>query len=85
MDALLNKGPGCPNLSIMSFENGFHGRAIGTLSCSHTKVIHKLDIPALDWPIAPFPLLLYPLEAHVQENRAEEERCLKEVSVHGGW
>lgn len=73
------QGPGCPNLSILSFEKGFHGRALGTLSCTHSKLIHKLDIPAFDWPIAPFPQLCYPLEQYTQENRAEEQRCLQEA------
>lgn len=51
----------------------------GTLSCTHSKEIHKLDIPAFDWPIAPFPQLRYPLEENVRENQEEERRCLEEV------
>lgn len=77
------QGPGCPNISILSFEKGFHGRALGTLSCSHTKLVHKLDIPAFEWPIAPFPQLRYPLDQYQQENKAEEKRCLQGAS--GGW
>ena len=50
-----------------------------TLSCTHSKAIHKLDIPAFDWPIAPFPQLRYPLEENVRENQEEERRCLEEV------
>jgi 4-aminobutyrate aminotransferase/(S)-3-amino-2-methylpropionate transaminase len=73
------QGPGCPKLSILSFEGAFHGRAIAALSCTHSKVIHKLDIPVFDWPIAPFPQLRYPLEQYREENKAEEQRCLKEV------
>ena len=76
---LMLQGPGCPNLSILSFESGFHGRALGTLTCSHTKIIHKLDIPALQWPIAPFPQLQYPLDQFQEENRDEEQRCLVKV------
>ncbi len=63
----------------MSFEDGFHGRAFGTLSCTHTKTVHKLDIPAMDWPIAPFPQLRYPLDKYSQENKEEEQRCLIKV------
>jgi len=63
----------------MSFEGGFHGRLFGTLSSTHTKALHKLDIPAFDWPAATFPTLKYPLEANVSHNRKEEERCLEEV------
>jgi len=74
---LKNEAPGSPSLSILSFEGGFHGRAFGSLSCTHSKPIHKLDFPAFPWPIAPFPNLKYPLAAHEAENRAEEERCLK--------
>ena len=77
--SMLNHSPGSPNLSIMSFNTGFHGRLFGSLSTTRSKPIHKLDIPAFDWPQAPFPALKYPLEEHVQENAAEEERCLQEA------
>lgn len=54
----------------------------GCLATTHSKVIHKLDIPSFDWPIAPFPKLKYPLEEFVQENAQEEARCLEEVGSH---
>ena len=61
-----------------------HSRT-GTLSCTHSKPIHKLDIPAFDWPIAPFPQLQYPLQEFERENAEEERRCLAEVrGVWGG-
>uniref|UniRef100_H2Y7H1 4-aminobutyrate aminotransferase, mitochondrial n=1 Tax=Ciona savignyi TaxID=51511 RepID=H2Y7H1_CIOSA len=74
-----NQVPGSPKLSILSFDGAFHGRTLGTLSTTHSKPIHKLDIPAFDWPIAPFPRLKYPLEVHESENAAEEARCLEIV------
>lgn len=74
-----NKSPGSPDMSILSFKTGFHGRLFGSLSTTRSKPIHKLDIPAFDWPQASFPLLKYPLEDHVQENAAEEARCLAET------
>lgn len=77
--AMDNKSPGSPQLSILSFRTAFHGRLFGSLSTTHSKPIHKLDIPAFDWPQAPFPLLKYPLEEHVQDNAAEEARCLAET------
>ena len=73
-----NQSPGSPELSILSFKKGFHGRLFGALSTTRSKPIHKVDIPAFDWPQTPFPMLKYPLEEHVQENRAEEDRCLAE-------
>ncbi|KKK13819.1 4-aminobutyrate aminotransferase [Aspergillus rambellii] len=76
---MVNKAPGSPDLSIMSFKGGFHGRLFGSLSTTRSKPIHKLDIPAFDWPQAPFPSLKYPLEEHVQENALEEQRCLQEA------
>ncbi|KAK2829036.1 hypothetical protein Q7C36_017026 [Tachysurus vachellii] len=76
---MINQGPGCPDLSILSFMGAFHGRTMGCLATTHSKVIHKLDIPSFDWPIAPFPRLKYPLEEFVQENAQEESRCLEEV------
>jgi 4-aminobutyrate aminotransferase/(S)-3-amino-2-methylpropionate transaminase len=74
-----NQSPGAPDLSIMSFKSGFHGRLFGSLSTTRSKPIHKLDIPAFDWPQAPFPMLKYPLHEHVSENAAEEQRCLAET------
>jgi len=75
-----NHAPGCTNdLSIMSFSGGFHGRTLGALTCTHSKTVHKIDVPAFDWPTAPFPRLRYPLDEHVAHNVAEEQRCLDEV------
>ncbi|KAH7073688.1 aminotransferase class-III-domain-containing protein [Paraphoma chrysanthemicola] len=74
-----NKSPGAPELSILSFKSGFHGRMFGSLSTTRSKPIHKVDIPAFDWPQAPFPMLKYPLDAHAAENAAEEQRCLAET------
>ncbi|PGH10144.1 4-aminobutyrate aminotransferase [Polytolypa hystricis UAMH7299] len=77
--AMENHSPGSPQLSIMSFKSGFHGRLFGSLSTTRSKPIHKLDIPAFDWPQAPFPSLRYPLEEFAEENAREEERCLQEA------
>lgn len=74
-----NQSPGSPDMSILSFKTGFHGRLFGSLSTTRSKPIHKLDIPAFDWPQASFPLLKYPLEEHTRENAEEEARCLAEV------
>ncbi|KAJ4318585.1 4-aminobutyrate transaminase [Neodidymelliopsis sp. IMI 364377] len=74
-----NQAPGAPDMSIMSFKKGFHGRLFGSLSTTRSKPIHKLDIPAFDWPQAPFPALKYPLSEFASENAAEEKRCLEET------
>lgn len=76
---MINQAPGAPKLSIMSFHGAFHGRTMGTLSTTHSKYIHKIDIPSFDWPIAPFPKYKYPLEENVRENAQEDARCLAEV------
>lgn len=52
---MINLPPGSPQLSLLSFHGGFHGRTFGALSTTHSKAIHKLDIPAFDWPVAHFP------------------------------
>ncbi|XP_030637374.1 4-aminobutyrate aminotransferase, mitochondrial-like [Chanos chanos] len=77
--SVINQAPGCPDLSILSFMGGFHGRTLGCLATTHTKAIQKLDVPSFDWPIAPFPRLRYPLEQYERENAQEESRCLEEV------
>lgn len=76
-----NMPPGSPNLSILSFYGSFHGRTFGTLSTTHSKAIHKLDIPAFDWPAASFPKYRYPLDQFSAENQAEDKRCLAEVET----
>nr|AAA70415.1 GABA transaminase [Rattus norvegicus] len=76
---MVNQSPGCPDYSILSFMGAFHGRTMGCLATTHSKAIHKIDIPSFDWPIAPFPRLKYPLEEFVTDNQQEEARCLEEV------
>jgi len=76
---LVGEPPGSPQLSILSFKGGFHGRTFGSLTTTHTKDTHKLDVPAFPWPVADFPRLKYPLEENVEANRAEEARCLQTV------
>lgn len=75
----MNQSPGSPRYSILSFKGAFHGRTLGSLSTTHSKYIHKIDVPAFDWPIASFPVYKYPLEENVKENEREDERCLAEV------
>lgn len=77
--SMINKAPGAPPLTILSFKGAFHGRTLGCLSTTHSKYIHKIDIPAFDWPIASFPKYKYPLEENVRDNKAEDDRCLAEV------
>lgn len=83
---LENAKPGSPDLAVLSFKNSFHGRGFGSLSCTRSKAVHKLDIPAFNWPQADFPVLKYPLEQHLDENTTEEKRCLEQVEqLVTGW
>ncbi|KAJ6264038.1 4-aminobutyrate aminotransferase [Drechslerella dactyloides] len=77
--AMNNQKPGSPDLAIMSFRKGFHGRLFGSLSTTRSKPIHKIDIPSFNWPQARFPQLKYPLEEFAAENEKEERECLAEV------
>ncbi|XP_064477476.1 4-aminobutyrate aminotransferase, mitochondrial-like [Ornithodoros turicata] len=74
-----NLPPGAPKLSILSFDGGFHGRTFGALSTTHSKSIHKLDIPSFDWPIARFPEYKYPLEEFESHNKQEDDKSLAHV------
>nr|NVI72067.1 putative 4-aminobutyrate aminotransferase, mitochondrial-like protein [Cucujiformia] len=76
---LINKPPGSPKLSLLSFHGAFHGRTFAALSVTHSKPIHKLDLPAFDWPIAHFPRYKYPLEENARENQQDDSKCLAEV------
>ena len=69
---MLNKAPGSPNYSIMSFKSGFHGRQLGALSATRTNPLHKLDIPAFDWPAAEPPRYKYPLSENAEYNRSQD-------------
>merc|ERR1739838_1202530 len=79
--AMNNQHPGSPNISVMGFDKGFHGRALGVLSCTSTNPVHKMDVPAFNWPKAPFPQLQYPLDQFSAENAAEETKCLEETEA----
>jgi 4-aminobutyrate aminotransferase/(S)-3-amino-2-methylpropionate transaminase len=79
--AIVNQGPGSSQTVILSFHGAFHGRTFGALSTTHSKAMHKLDIPAFDWPVAPFPRLQYPLAENVAANEKEDLRCLAEVDA----
>ncbi|KAI1280782.1 4-aminobutyrate aminotransferase, mitochondrial [Halotydeus destructor] len=76
---MINQEPGSPNYAVISFKGGFHGRTFGSLSCTHSKAVHKLDIPAFDWPIATYPRYKYPLDKHEQENLETDKACLAEL------
>ena len=56
---MINQPPGTPRLSILSFHGGFHGRTGLSLACTHSKPVHKLDVPLLDWPVSDFPRYKY--------------------------
>lgn len=70
-------------INILKFvSDGFHGRTLGSLSTTHTKYIHKIDVPSFKWPAADFPHYKYPLEANERENKLEDEKCLAQVSAY---
>jgi len=41
---MINQEPGSPNLSILSFQGGFHGRLFASLSCTRSKALHKVSV-----------------------------------------
>ncbi|KAG8222857.1 hypothetical protein J437_LFUL003502 [Ladona fulva] len=75
---MINQPPGAPKLSLLSFKGGFHGRTFGALATTHSKPIHKIDVPSFDWPTAPFPRYKYPLKDNEAENKKEDEKCLEQ-------
>eukprot|EP00920_Eleutheroschizon_duboscqi_P023596 GHVT01058790.1.p1 GENE.GHVT01058790.1~~GHVT01058790.1.p1 ORF type:complete len:481 (-),score=35.53 GHVT01058790.1:4405-5847(-) len=76
-----NRSPGSSSCSVLSFKGGFHGRTLGALSCTRTKSLYKIDVPAFPWPAVRFPHLRYPLEEHEKQNREEEDECLRQVEL----
>jgi len=73
---MINQEPGTPDLSVLSFHGGFHGRTAASLACTHSKYIHKIDVPLAQWQVSDFPRYKYPLDQFEAENKAEDERCL---------
>jgi 4-aminobutyrate aminotransferase/(S)-3-amino-2-methylpropionate transaminase len=65
---------------VVSFAGAFHGRGLGPLSATHSKVIHKADLPAFPWPTAPFPASRFPLALHAEENARAEASALAELA-----
>jgi 4-aminobutyrate aminotransferase/(S)-3-amino-2-methylpropionate transaminase len=66
---------------VVSFEGAFHGRGLGPLSATHSKVIHKADVPAFRWPMAPFPANRFPLARHAEENARAEASALRALEA----
>ncbi|HEX2573828.1 MAG TPA: aminotransferase class III-fold pyridoxal phosphate-dependent enzyme [Polyangia bacterium] len=64
---------------VVSFAGAFHGRGLGPLSATHSKVIHKADLPAFPWPMAPFPANRFPLARFAEENAATEDEAVAEL------
>ena len=52
---MANLSPGTPQLAVLSFHGGFHGRTAASLACTHSKAIHKVDVPLAPWPVTDFP------------------------------
>lgn len=73
---------------VVSFSGAFHGRGLGPMSATHSKVIHKADLPAFHWPTAPFPANRFPLARYAEENARAEAEALKVLErildQHGG-
>ena len=65
---------------VVSFAGAFHGRGLAPLSATHSKVIHKADLPAFPWPMAPFPANRHPLALHAEGNRQLEASALEELA-----
>jgi len=76
---MTNESPGAPNIGVLSFNGGFHGRLFGALSATRTKPVHKVDFPAFDWPAANAPEYKYPLEDNEAYNKAQDDSSLAHV------
>jgi 4-aminobutyrate aminotransferase/(S)-3-amino-2-methylpropionate transaminase len=64
---------------VVSFSGAFHGRGLGPLSATHSKLIHKADLPAFPWPTVPFPANRFPLARFAEENARDEQASLAEL------
>src|SRR5262249_10936613 len=64
---------------VVSFDGAFHGRGLGPMSATHSKVIHKADLPAFAWPVVPFPASRFPLARYAEDNDRAERAALEEI------
>jgi 4-aminobutyrate aminotransferase/(S)-3-amino-2-methylpropionate transaminase len=76
-DAIMNNA-GTDSV-VVSFGGAFHGRGLGPMTATHSKLIHKADLPAFPWPQVPFPANRFPLEKHADENARAEKASLQEL------
>ena len=82
---LKNSLPGSPDFGILSFNNGFHGTMLGSLSTtrnmSRIGSFRKVDIPSFDWPAAEPPQYRYPVDdsSNIQFNRDQDDASLQDV------
>lgn len=65
---------------VIAFSGAFHGRGLGPLSATHSKVIHKADLPAFPWPMVTFPASRFPLAQHADDNARGEEASIAELT-----
>ena len=68
-------------MSLLSFNKGFHGRSLGALSTTTSKALNKVGFPAFGWSHSPFPQIKFPYSLHEKENQEEEQRCLAELEA----
>jgi 4-aminobutyrate aminotransferase/(S)-3-amino-2-methylpropionate transaminase len=64
---------------VIAFHGAFHGRGLGPLSATHSKLIHKADLPAFGWPAVTFPANRFPLRDHEEANQRAEAEALTEL------
>jgi 4-aminobutyrate aminotransferase/(S)-3-amino-2-methylpropionate transaminase len=73
---------------VVAFSGAFHGRGLGPLSATHSKPIHKMDLPAFDWPTVPFPASRFPLARFADENARAEDASIaaleRTLDAHAG-
>lgn len=84
--ALEGNSPGNPDLAILSFYGGFHGRTLGSGTLTAARAYTKVDFPAFKWPKAKIPTLKYPLDKYAEENHQAEVEALAEVEkIYSEW
>ncbi len=64
-------------MAVLSFHGGFHGRTAASLACTHSKYIHKIDVPLQKWPVADFPKYKYPLDEYTRKDDFLNKAFLK--------
>ncbi|KAJ9622292.1 4-aminobutyrate transaminase [Taxawa tesnikishii (nom. ined.)] len=71
--AMNNQSPGAPNLSIMSFGTGFHGRLFEENAAEEKRCLDEVERLIKEWHAPPAAVVVEPVQSEGGDNHASPE------------